>query len=289
VEKLIIGVWQGACRDGDLGANLARAEAVIDEAARAGCEFVCLPEMYLTGSGTRENVERCAMALDDERLLALARFAQKRDVTALVGMSERQPRSVANTQVILDGGRALGHYSKTMLTRGDSETMLVLDDELPVFEARGVRFGVIICHDSSFPEIAATMAWKGARIIFSPHFNSIAPERMDEHRTVVRNNHVGMAAHYDVVVARSNVVGVDPDGERLRYGDSAIFSPLGSPLAEAGLFAERLVTADVAPWLERPRRWRDRSELRPAIIEELSAAALSALAGPERRRRKRRT
>ena len=277
MEKLVIGVWQGECKNGDLAANIARTEEVIDEAAGAGCDFVCLPETFLSGYGEAQHVVRGAMSLDDERLLALAARARERDLVVLVGITEKRGDGLANTQVILEGGRVAGSYSKTMLTGGDARNMkFLMDDDLPVFEARGVRFGVIICHDSSFPEVAATMAWKGARIIFSPHYNSLPRGSMDEHRTVVRNNHVGIAAHYGVVVARSNVVGVSADGERLGYGDSAIFSPIGSPLAEAGLFAERLITADVAPWLGK-RLWRKREELRPAIIEQWAAAAKAFL------------
>ena len=280
MDRLIIGVWQGRCSDGDLAANLARTGEVIDEAAEAGCDFVCLPEQFLAGYGRAEGLLDCAMTLDDERLGALAERARDRGVVALVGLLEKRGRSFANTQVVLDGGRVAGHYTKTMLIGADREIMAACDDELPVFQAAGVTFGVIICHDSSFPEIAATMAWKGAQIIFSPHYNAIRRDAMDDHRVRVRNNHVGIAAHYGVVVARSNVVGHWPDEERYGYGDSAIFAPSGAPLAEAGLFAERLVTADVAAWLGPPR-WRRRHELRPAIIRQLHDAAMAALAdGP---------
>jgi len=162
------------------------------------------------------------------------------------------------------------------LIPADRRIMDACDDELPVFKARGVTFGIIICHDSSFPEIAATMAWKGARIIFSPHYNAIRRDAMDDHRIRVRNNHVGIAAHYGVVVARSNVVGYWPDEDRYGYGDSAIFAPNGAPLAEAGLFAEKLITADVAACLG-PSPWRNRQELRPAILRQLHDAAMAAL------------
>ncbi len=277
MEKLVIGVWQGRCADGDVAANLARTEAVIDEAADAGCDFLCLPEQYLAGSGDRQTLIRCAMGLDDERLGALARRAGERGVVTLVGLVEKRGQAYANTQVILDGGRVAGHYTKTMLVAGDRAIMDSYDDELPVFHAHGTCFGVIICHDSSFPEVAATMVWKGAKILFSPHYNSIRRSRMDQHRVLVRNNHVGLAAHYGVVVARANVVDHWAEGDRLGYGDSAIFGPNGAPLAEAGLFTEKLITADVAPHLgERP--FVDRRQLRPAIIEQLSAAALAALA-----------
>lgn len=280
MDKLVIGVWQGVCRDGDVAANLARTGEVIDAAAAAGCDLLCLPEQFLCGSGEPEQLVRCAMGLDDERLLALARRARERDVTTLVGLLARQGKRCTNTQVILDGGRVAGHYTKTMLIAADRAVMDAVDDELPVFEARGVRFGIILCHDSSFPEIAATLAWKGAQLIFSPHYNAIAAERMDDHRVQVRNNHVGIAAHYGVVVARANVVGHWEASNRFGYGDSAIFAPDGRAIAEAGLFCEKLITADVAPLLGAAS-WRSRRELRPAIIRQLAEAALAALAAEE--------
>ena len=279
MDKLIVGVWQGRCTDGDLAANIARAERVIDEAADAGCDFVCLPELFLSGGDKPQYQIRAAVSLDDDRLAALADRAGRRDVVTIVGLCEKRQDRHAVTAAVLAGGKVAGHYTKTMLTSGDWKVMGFHDDEMGVFDAKGVRFGVIICHDSSFPEVAATLAWKGARIIFSPHYNSIAPDMMDEHRLLVRSNHVGIAAHYGVVVARSNTVGHYSDPERFGYGDSAIFSSYGEPLAEAGLFTETLVTADVTPYLG-PQRWRKRSEVRPAIIRQLSAAALAALGEP---------
>ncbi|MGB2820106.1 MAG: carbon-nitrogen hydrolase family protein [Phycisphaerae bacterium] len=276
MDRLIIGVWQGRCEDGDLAANLARTGEVIDEAGEAGCDLLCLPEQFLAGYGGGKELLDCAMTLEDERLVALAERAHKRGVVALVGLVEKRGEGYANTQVILDGGRVAGHYTKTMLIPADRRIMDAYDDELPVFGARGVTFGVIICHDSSFPEIAATMAWKGAKIIFSPHYNAIRRDAMDDHRIRVRNNHVGIAAHYGVVVARSNVVGYWPDEDRYGYGDSAIFAPNGAPLAEAGLFTEKLITADVAACLA-PSPWRNRRDLRPAIIRQLYDAASAAL------------
>ena len=46
------------------------------------------------------------------------------------------------------------------------------------------RFGVIICHDSSFPHVALAEQQKGAELIFSPHYNAIDAPVMDKHRRV---------------------------------------------------------------------------------------------------------
>ncbi len=213
--------------DGDLAANVARTKGVIDEAARAGCDFLCLPEQYLSGYGKPEYAKAAAVILDDPRLLELAGYAAEKGVVTLAGIVERRGDGYADTQVVLDGGQVAGHYAKTMLVSGDRAIMDDCDDELPVFEARGVRFGIMICHDSSFPEIAATLAWKGAKTIFSPHYDSIRRDEMDAHRILVRNNHIGIAAHYGLVVARANVVGYLAEGNRFGYGDSAVFGPGG--------------------------------------------------------------
>ncbi len=275
MDKLVIGVFQGHCVDGDLPANIARTEKVIDEAAERGCDFVCLPEVFLSGMGV-EIQKSSAMTLDDPRLLSLAARAADRGVVTLVGLTEKRGKRFAVTEAILADGRVAGHYTKTMPTETDWDLMQFHDDDLPVFTARGVTFGVIICHDSSFPEVAATLAWKGARIIFSPHYNGLPRDRMDSHRILVRNNHVGIAAHYNVIVARSNVVGHWPERDSYGYGDSAVFGPDGAPLVEAGLFKETLITVDVAPYLSGVD-WRSRTEMRPAVIDQLHSAAAAAL------------
>jgi predicted amidohydrolase len=277
--SLRIGVWQGVCVDGDVDANIARCAGVIDEAGEAKCDFVCLPETFLSGYGSREIVENGAMGLDDPRLLDLAKRAMNREVVTLVGLSERRGQAIANTQVVLADGKVAGAYSKTMLTGGDARQMgFCTDDALPVFREKGICFGIIICHDSSFPEVASTLVWKGARIIFSPHYNYIPAPNMDDHRIAVRNNHVGIASHFGVVVARSNVIVMDRPEKGMGYGDSAIFSPLGTPIAEAGLFTECLVHADVTSWLKM-ERWKRREELRMSIVDEWAKSARETLGG----------
>ena len=74
MDKLVIGAWQGVCKEGDVEANLARTQQAIDEAAEGGCDFLCMPELFLCGGNTDDQV-RCAMPLDDPRLAALARMS----------------------------------------------------------------------------------------------------------------------------------------------------------------------------------------------------------------------
>lgn len=283
MKSCIVGLWQASCSNTRMADNFASAADAIEQASRARCRFLCLPETFLTGYGSRAVVQRTAIHLTDRRLTALARHAARRRLVLLAGLNERRSDgAIANTMAVFHRGRLVGAYAKTMLTGGDQAAGYCIDDALPVFHVAGLRFGIIICHDSSFAEVAGTLVFKGARLIFSPHFNAIPADRMDEHRIIVRNNHIGIAAHNHVVVARANVIVTDGSHDKngrnlLGYGDSAIFSPTGQPLAEAGLFRPALVTADVAPYLT-PSRWRHKGELRQAILDQWHAAASAYIA-----------
>jgi predicted amidohydrolase len=261
-----------------VAANLAAAQRAIAAAGEQQAGFLCLPEAFLSGYGSREILERAALSLEDPRLAKLAAEAAARDLVLLVGLSERLAiGAIGNTVAVYAEGTRLGIYRKTMLTGGDAREMgYCRDYDLPVFQAHGITFGCIICHDSSFVEPAAVLAYRGAQVIFSPHYNAIPLEGMDEHRIRVRNNHVGLAALLGVYVVRANVVGIDSiRAGTLGYGDSAIFDPCGVVLAEAGLFRERLIVADIDPQAATGSGAARRDELPDRIRQQLAEALCS--------------
>lgn len=259
-----IAAYQGPCSD-DFDKNLTKVREVIGSAGQDGTDFLCFPEGYL--SNYKADL---AVPLDDPRLRDLIGYAGRCDMVVIVGLSEMESDQVYNTALILYGGKTLGKYRKTMLTGKDKESF-AHDYSLPVFEAKGITFGVIICHDSSFVEPALTMRWQGARLLFSPHYNLLPYDSADEHRIVVRNNHVGLAALLQMVVVRSNIVG--GSDEKIGYGDSAIFSPLGVPVATAPLFREALISAEFDDPALETERWRMRKEIPREVCRQLSEAA----------------
>jgi hypothetical protein len=148
-----------------------------------------------------------------------------------------------------------------MLTQGDRHELGFLPGKsVPVFAAHGVRFAVIICHDSSFPHLAMAAKLQGAEILFTPHDNEIGEQGVDDHRRWVRNCHIGLACQLKLVVARANTVKTDRRG-LVGYGDSFILSPQGEPLAEAKLFKTELITAKITPAMFKgPTVWADLNE-----------------------------
>jgi predicted amidohydrolase len=242
---VIVSAYQGPCRDGEFSANLATVRHSVAEARSRGSHFVCFPEAFLSGYATPEQMRAGARALDDPELSAFIKESSDHDMVILVGIARITPEGIYNTQLVIHKGALLGTYDKILLTGGDRDKLGFLPGRsIPVFEAHGVKFATIICHDSSFPHVAMAARLKGAQLLFSPHYNFIGEQRMDDHRRWTRNCHVALAVHQRMAVVRSNVVVTNRPGHP-GYGDSIILSPTGDPLAEAGLFRTALITAEL--------------------------------------------
>ncbi len=246
-ESLIIGVWQGL-KSTTLAANIKRVDHVLPKAAQMRCQILCFPECFLTGYDD-------PISLDHPCLSYLAEKAAKHGIVLLIGFLERASTGVFITQAVLVNGEITGAYRKAMLSAPEIE-IRGIDRGLkfPVFQAGSWCFGIQICHDNKCPDITASLVTQGAEIIFSPGFNLVLPSRVEQHRTRSRFIHAGLAAIFDVIVARSNIISEENSLGRVGYGDSAIFSPVGTIIAEAGLFHENLIVADVSAHLRNESR-----------------------------------
>jgi predicted amidohydrolase len=277
---LVISAYQGICKEGDFAANLATVRAAIGIARERGSHFVVFPECFLTGYENRDAVQRSARPLDDPELAKFIAESANHEMVVMVGLARRGADGMYNTELVIHRGKLLGHYDKVMLTEGDSAGLgFKPGTSVPVFSAHGVRFAVIICHDTSFPHVAMAARLQGAQLLFTPHNNEIGASTADDHRRWVRNCHIGLACQLKMVVVRSNNVKSDRPGQ-IGYGDSFILSPQGTPLAEARLFKTELITARVSPAMFRsPWIWADANET-PAWLRTLLARQLTEFRSP---------
>lgn len=267
-----IAVYQGPVVFGDAEANLAATEAALVSAQAQGAEILAMPETFLHGFFAPEKF-KLDFTLDlkgDTFQKILDRF-RKFDCTLLLGLYDRRGDRVYNTVAVMERGKLLGTYSKTYAylgyeTRGTT---------FPVFERRGIKFGINICADTSYPEAARVVAMQGAQIIFTPHFNYIGHDAVANHTAEVRNHHIAIAVDNGVYVARANVVvpesvGTGPLGYAgVGVGDCVILDRRGRVLAEAGICRKALLVVDLPDDDLRsggPRRWRYTD---PAIAEAL--------------------
>lgn len=267
-----IATFQGPVVFGDAEANLATTEAALAEAESRGAEILAMPETFLHGFFSPQKFTlEYTVDLQGPFFQSILQRFRKYECTLLLGLNERRAADVFNTVAVIAKGKLLGTYSKTYAylsyeTRGD---------QFPVFEQRGIKFGIAICADTSYIEPARILAMKGAQIIFTPHFNYIDYEHVADHTTEVRNHHVAIAIDNGVYVARANVVvpesvGTGPLGYAgVGVGDCVILDRRGRVLAEAGISRKALLVADLPDddlHKGGPRRWRNTS---PAIASAL--------------------
>lgn len=270
-KEVVVSVYQGPCADGDFAANLAAASRAIERARQRGSHFLVLPENFLSGSDSLENLRRGARRVDDPKLQEFIRRSADHELVVVVGIARLTDEGIYNSVLVIHRGKLLGIYDKVIPTGSERRQYGVLPGKaVPVFEAHGARFAVVICHDSSFPHPALLARLKGAELLFTPHYNYIGPQTVDDHRKWVRNCHVGLACQLKMAVARANVVVTDKK-DRLGYGESFVVSPQGEMLARAELFRSELVTARITPAMFRhPYVWASLEEVPAWLKAELA-------------------
>ena len=254
-----IGHCQFESVPGDFEGNLARVVEGLERADRERVEIVCFPECFLTGyQDTEAAVRASAFAAGSPQFVKLLDRTSRFQATLVVGFNELRGQDLYNTAVVVTKGHALGSYSKCSAYMPFHKQ----GREFPVFERGGVKFGVVICSDGGYIEPSRILALKGARIIFSPHYNYISKELLLNHFTTVRSDHVARAVENRIWFVRGNNVtpgGKDPairgyDG--VGYGDSYIVDPQGEILVRSRRHQEDFLFADIDPKMAEDRAWK---------------------------------
>jgi predicted amidohydrolase len=236
-----IGHYQCVCRQGDFEANLKKVVEGLELALQAKLDIVSFPESFLTGYYPREEDARAnSFAVDSPEMRRVMEQTARFESLFMVGFNEVRNKQLRNTVAVIDRGKLLGQYSKAMPIHRYFEP----GREFPVFEKKGLKFGVVICADGGYIEPTRILALKGARLIFAPHFNFVSGPV--KHYQMVRKDHVARAVENGVYFLRANNVvpgrkleGSTYDG--YGYGDSYLLNPNGEVVAAAGLYHEYLM------------------------------------------------
>jgi N-carbamoylputrescine amidase len=246
---------------GDAGANLARIEARVAEAAGRGAKLVLLQELH-NGPYFCQHQDVCEFDLAEaipgpstERIGALAK---KHGVVIVSSLFERRAAGLYhNTAVVLEAdGRIAGKYRKMHIPDdpGFNEKFYFTPGDLgfqPIDTSVG-RLGVLVCWDQWYPEAARLMALAGAELLLYPTAIGWDPrdaqDEKDRQRMAWILSHRGHAVANGLPVLSCNRVGHEASpigGAGIDFwGSSHVLGPQGEFLAEAGAEPEVLV-ADV--------------------------------------------
>jgi predicted amidohydrolase len=261
---MLVAAGQAPCAALDIAANVATAAALVRRAAEAGAHILVLPELFLTGYELREiaaDPETCALRAEDGRLEPLAIACAETRTAVVAGAPVRGAEASAlhiSALILGRDGRFAARYDKQHVdsderaagfSPGASGCTITLD---------GWRLGVAICWDASFPEHARAAALDGCHAyLIGAMFGG---ERGARKRAII-----GPARALDnaMYVAAANHCG--RSGPFTGCGGSAVWSPDGTALTDAGAADPGLAVARLNPELLARTRAQDWTPADPSL------------------------
>jgi predicted amidohydrolase len=217
------------CKLGDVQANLDKALHLVEKTANMGADIICLPEMCSTGYNLDllgEKIYNLVEPLEGTFMSAMRSAAKSLAVHLIVPFAEkRDHKKIYNTAVVIDPqGEVLGSSSKVHLFEAERNYFQPGNDYV-LFEFATVSFGIMICYDAGFPEVARTFALRGATLLFLPAAWRIQDEAVWDLNTRQR------ALENNLFLCAVNRVG--EEGSLHMFGKSKIVDPWGEVIAEA--------------------------------------------------------
>ena len=234
---------------GAVSANLNALEQLLRSEVAAGTELSIFPECFTTGY--------CFESLQEARAVAetipgpstdrVATLCRQMQTWVVFGMLEAAGDKVFNAAVLVGPDGVIGSYRKVHLPfLGVDRFTTPGDRPFTVFQAAGVKIGMLICYDGGFPEAARVLALEGADLIVLPTNWPPGGDYMAQFSINSR------AMENGVYFAAANRVGTER-GFRF-IGKSRICSPHGATLESIDNDTAGVIRTDVDVHLARTKR-----------------------------------
>ena len=234
---------------GDATANLQRLKTLLAEAADGGARLVIFPECAVTGYcfESREEAMDCAQPLPGPAVETVAEACRERGVSAIFGLLERDGDLLFNACALVGPDGLIGSYRKAHLpSLGVDRFATPGNRGFAVHEAAGLRVGMNICYDYSFPEAARILMLQGADLVALP---TNWPEGSRKGAQYLINARAHENHFYYFAVNR---VGTERGFEFI--GQSRCADPTGDLIAHADHTEETIIHADIDPGFARQKR-----------------------------------
>ncbi|KAF5301208.1 hypothetical protein FQA39_LY10794 [Lamprigera yunnana] len=227
--------------------NLVNALAHIGKAKTGGAQVIALPECFNSPYGTKFFNEYAENIPDGLTCKTLSKAAKDTNVYIIGGsIPERDDGKLYNTCTVWNPqGQIIAKYRKMHLfdidipggiTFKESES-LSAGNELVTFEIGDVKFGIGICYDMRFEELAKLYRKQQCHVLVYPSaFNMVTGPIHWQliQRSRANDNQVFVCT---ISPARS-------EKGYIAYGHSQVVSPWGKVIAEAG-HEEEIVFCDI--------------------------------------------
>ena len=260
---------------GDPDANLSAIAKHTENAVASGAMLVVFPECTLTGYcfDTLEEAQAVAHPVDGALIRQVTDIAKQHDTHIVVGMLESADAELVYNSAVLVGPQGIvGVYRKTHLPHLGVDRFTTpgkLANQ--IFDINGLKIGINICYDCSFPESARVLALAGADIVVLPTNWPPGSGRVSD---IIPNTR---ALENNVYFMSVNRIGNEKGFDFI--GKSKICDPLGGDVEFANHDKEAILFAEIdtqwsrkkhlvaVPGLHEVHRFKDR---RPDIYGPIS-------------------
>jgi deaminated glutathione amidase len=218
----------------DKEANLRKAVSLIHDAERTGAELIAFPEFLMAfspASQSAEELARIAESVDGPFISTLRDAARTAAIAVVATIYEvsTTPNRVFDTSVWIDkGGNVVAVYRKLHLYDAfgfrESDKFHPGTAIAPLVQSGECRFGMMICYDLRFPEMARMLALEDANVLVAPSGWVQGDLKVDHWQTMIKARALENGAY---------VIAPDQVGN-IYIGHSMIVDPLGRALIDLG-------------------------------------------------------
>ena len=218
----------------DKEANLRKAVGLIHDAERTGAELIAFPEFLMAfspASQSAEELARIAESVDGPFISTLRDAARTAAIAVVATIYEvsTTPNRVFDTSVWIDkGGNVAAVYRKLHLYDAfgfkESDKFHPGTAIAPLVQSGECQFGMMICYDLRFPEMARMLALEGANVLVAPSGWVQGDFKVDHWQTMIKARALENGAY---------VIAPDQVGN-IYIGHSMIVDPLGRALIDLG-------------------------------------------------------
>lgn len=227
LEYMKIAMIQMNIEFGNPEVNRKKITEMIEKTAKDQPDIIVLPEMWNT-SFSLKNLHDIADKGGEPTRSIIGSLAKQYHINIVAGsVADIQGDKIYNRLYVFDReGNVKSHYDKAHLIQQAREHEFLTAGVLTeVFLLDEVTCGAIICYDIRFPELARTVALKGAKVLFIP---AQWPEtRIDHWKALV----IARAIENQMYVVAVNRIGSEFKANF--PGKSLVVDPWGKVLIEA--------------------------------------------------------
>jgi predicted amidohydrolase len=221
----------------DIADNTRRIVTAIEKLGAEGVGVAVFPECAVTGYHTGPRMEATAAELE-QAANEIGRACARNRVGAVVGSVFKSGERAYNVALVFnEKGELIERFGKLQLA---GEKWATPGNHIALFELRGVRSTVIICHDERYPEFVRLPAIAGARVVY--YISHESGMKNESKLPGYRAQMMARAVENQIFAVAANAPGNVADNSG-SHGQSRIIKDDGNILAEASIYGDETIVS----------------------------------------------